>query len=310
MLFKQIQLFQLKPSSSFFYDQLVERLQLLPFQACLPSIPISAGWVAPVDESNASLVEQINNRLMICMQIEERILPAAVVRQELEEKVRQLEAARSRKLGKKEKNSLKDEVIMTLLPRSFSKLSRIYAYIDIKNNWLVLGSTNKKKTEQFLSLFKKSVGEPLNSFEIHKIPPVITQWVKNKDYPEAFSIEKKGVLQDANQKTRIIRCQQQDLFVNSIHDFIKDGCELKQIALMWRDSIRFVLSDDFTVRSIKFEDELIDQVKELEAETRQQKFMADFFMMTETLSGLLQDLLAVFAKTEKNALAEETVKIS
>ena len=139
-------------------------------------------------------------------------------------------------------------------------MSRIYAYIDIKNNWLVLGSTNKKKTEQFLSLFKKSVGEPLNSFEIHKIPPVITQWVKNKDYPEAFSIEKKGVLQAPNQKTRIIRCQQQDLFVNSIHDFIKDGCELKQIALMWRDSIRFVLSEDFTVRSIKFEDELIDQV--------------------------------------------------
>ena len=71
MLFKQIQLFQLKPSSGFFYDQLVERLQLLPFQACLPSISISAGWVAPVDESNASLVEQINNRLMICMQVEE-----------------------------------------------------------------------------------------------------------------------------------------------------------------------------------------------------------------------------------------------
>jgi recombination associated protein RdgC len=310
MLFKQIQLFQLKPSSGFFYDQLVERLQLLLFQPCLPSIPISAGWVAPVDEANASLVEQINNRLMICMQVEERILPAAVVRQELQEKVRQLEATRSRKLGKKEKNSLKDEVIMTLLPRSFSKFTRIYAYIDIKNNWLVLGSTNKKKTEQFLSLFKKSVGEPLNSFEINKIPPVITQWIKNRDYPDAFSIEKKGVLQDANQKTRIIRCQQQDLFVNSIHDFIKDGCELKQIALMWRDSIRFVLSDDFTLRSIKFEDELIGQVKEMEAETRQQKFMADFFMMTETLSSLLQDLLTVFAKTEKISHLEETVKQS
>ena len=165
----------------------------------------------------------------------------------------------------------------------------------------------KKKTEQFLSLFKKSVSESLNCFEIHKIPPVITQWIKNKDYPEAFSIEKKGVLQDAQQKTRIIRCQQQDLFVNSIHDFIKDGCELKQIALMWRDSIRFVLSDDFTLRGIKFEDELIDQVKEMEAETRQQKFMADFFMMTKTFSGLLQDLLTVFAKPEKISHIEEHV---
>jgi recombination associated protein RdgC len=308
MLFKQIQIFQLKPSSSFFYDQLIEKLQLLVFQPCLPSLPFSAGWVAPVDEPGAALAEQINHRLMICMQIEEKILPAAVVRQELHEKVKQLEITRGHKLGKKEKNSLKDEVIMTLLPRSFSKLSRIYAYIDIKHNWLVLASTHKKKTEQFLSLFKKSVGESVNNFEICKIPPILTQWVKHKDYPDAFTIEKKGVLQDANQKTRIIRCQQQDLLVNSIHEFIKDGCELKQVALMWRDSIRFVLADDFTLRSMKFEDALIDQVKEMEAETKQQKFMADFFMMTETLSSLLQDLLAVFAKTE-NPVQPEMITV-
>lgn len=298
MLFKQIQLFQLAPSSQYFYDGLIAKLQQLTFQPCLPSIPVSVGWVAPVEEENAVLVEQINNRLMICMQVEERLLPAAVVRQELKQKVKQLEASKDRKIGKKEKNSLKDEVIMTLLPRTFSRFSRVYAYVDIKNNWLVLGSTHKKRTEQFLSLFKKSIGENIHWFEIKKIPPILTQWVNQQNYPEGFSIEKKGVLQDADQKARIIRCQQQDLFADSIQDFIKDGCEFKQLALLWRDSIRFVLAEDFTLRSIKFEDALIDQVKEMEPETRQQKFMADFFMMTETLSSLLQDLLTQFTKTK------------
>jgi|GEM_PF-339660 len=302
MLFRQLQIFQLKPSSNYFYDQLVENLQLIKFQPCLPSIPLSSGWISPIEEADAALAEQMNNRLMICMQTEERILPAAVVRQELKEKIKQLEAAHGRKLGKKEKASLKDEVIMTLLPRTFSKLSRIYAYIDIKNNWLVLGTTHKKRTEQFLSLFKKSIGETIINFEIKKIPPIITQWIDQKDYPSDFSIEKKAVLQDSNQKNRVIRCQQQDLFVNSISEFIKDGCELKQIALLWRDSIRFVLAEDFTLRSIRFEDELIDQVKEMEAETKQQKFMADFFMMGESFSTLLQDLLTIFAKAEISTL--------
>lgn len=307
MLFRQIQLFQLAPSSTYFYDQLIEKLQLLTFQPCLPSLPLSAGWVAPIEEEGSALAEQINNRLMICMQVEERILPASVVRHELKEKVKQLEISKSRKLGKKEKNSLKDEVVMTLLPRTFSKFTRIYAYIDITNNWLVLGSTHKKKTEQFLALFKKCVGEAVTFFEIKKIPPIITQWVNHRDCPEAFSVEKKGVLQDANQKARVIRCQQQDLFADSIQDFIKDGCELRQVALMWRDSIRFVLNEDFTLRSVKFEDELIDQVKEMEAETRQQKFMADFFMMTETLSTLLQDLLVLFVK-EKSTQSNPALK--
>ncbi len=310
MLFKQIQLLQLAPSPHYFYDQLIEQLKLLTFQPCLSSLPISVGWASPVDEDGSGLVEQMNQRLMICMQVEERILPAAVVRQTMQEKIKQLEASGNRRLGKKEKNSLKDEVVMTLLPRTFSKFRRVYAYLDIKNNWLVIGSTHKKSIEQFLTLFKKTTGGTVNYFEIKKIPPIITQWVNCQDYPEAFAIEKKGVLQDPNQKSRVIRCQQQDLFVNSIQEFIKDGCELKQLALCWRDSVRFVLSDDMTLRSIKFEDELIEQVKSMEAETRQQKFMADFFMLGETVSTLLQDLLTLFAKNADPSIASEIASVN
>lgn len=299
MLFKQIQLFRLGNASSSLYDQLNEKMILLQFQPCLPSLPISVGWVSPLGEDQAPLTEQINQRLMICMQIEEKILPAVVIRQALEAKVKEWEIKQDRKLGKKEKNSLKDEVIMNLLPRCFSKISRIYAYFDTKNHWLILNTTNKKRTEQFLTLLKKTLSETnIHSFETKKISSILTQWVKHKDSPDAFMIEKKCVLQDINQKSRVIRCQQQDLFVNSIHDFIKDGCEIKQIALFWRDSIRLTLVDDFTLRSIQFEEELKDQVKDLEAETRQQKFMADFFIMGETLSSLLTDIIALFSKTE------------
>jgi recombination associated protein RdgC len=310
VLFKQMQIFQINHSQSYFYDELIAKLQALPFQPCLPSLPISVGWAAPVEEEGAPLAEQINQRLMICMQTEERILPAAVVRQSLKEKVKQLEAANQRKLGKKEKNALKDEVVMTLLPRSFTKLSRTYAYIDIKHNWLVLGTTSKKRTEQVLALFKKTIGEAIHAIEFKKISPILTQWINHKEHPEAFAIEKKGVLQDANQKSRVIRCQHQDLFANSISELIQDGCELKQLAVVWRDSIRFVLSDDFTLRSIKFEDALIEQVKEMEAETKQQQFMADFFMMTESVSSLLEDLLSLFAKKITSPLVGEVAALA
>ncbi len=37
----------------------------------------------------------------------------------------------------------------------------------------------------------------------------------------------------------------------------------------------------------------------MEAEIPQQKFMADFFMMTETFSSLFKDLLGLFIKTEQ-----------
>ena len=46
----------------------------------------------------------------------------------------------------------------------------------------------------------------------------------------------------------------------------------------------------------RFKDEIIEQVKEMEAGTKQQQFNADFLIMTETLDGLLKDLLDSFAK--------------
>ncbi|MBS0349654.1 MAG: recombination-associated protein RdgC [Proteobacteria bacterium] len=297
MWFKQIQIFQLKSSSPILYDKLIPQLQSLVFQPCLPTLPHSAGWIAPVNEPEAPIAEEINQRIMLCMQIEERILPSFVIRQNLHEKVQQLQATSQRKLGKREKDALKDEIIMTLLPKSFTKLTKVFGYIDLKHQWLVLGAVNKKKTESFLNLFKKSLGESVQTFEINRIPPVITQWLSRKNYPNDFVVEKKCTLQDANQKTRIIRCQQQDLFVNSILEFIKDGCELKQLALIWQDKVNFVLADDFTLRSIRYEKELTEQsAQDLEAETQRQKFMANFFMMGETLAPLLQSLLTVFIK--------------
>ncbi|MBV8802532.1 MAG: recombination-associated protein RdgC, partial [Gammaproteobacteria bacterium] len=129
---------------------------------------------------------------------------------------------------------------------------------------------------------------------------IITHWIKNKDYPSVFSIEKTGVLQDPNQQNRVIRCQQQDLFSNSILSLIKDGCEVKQLAMNWQDRVNFVLSDDFTLKSIKFQDEIKQQSQEMEPETKEQQFDADFLIMTETMSQVLNDLLNLFKAKEKS----------
>lgn len=303
MWFKQVQLFQLTDSIPYSPESLAEKLESLAFTSCLPSFHSSAGWVSPFDDDHAPLVHGMNGYMMLCMQVEEKILPAAVIRQELNDKIKQIELADDRKVRQKEKLSLKDEIIITLLPRAFTKLTRLYAYIDTKNNWLILGTANAGKTEQFISLFKKSISEGVRVPEINKVSPIITHWLKNKSYPKEFSVEKSCVLQDPEQQSRVIRCQHQDLFANSIQAILKDGCEAKQLALCWQDRINFVLADDFSLRSIQYQEEVIAAANEIDAETNKQQFDADFFIMTETLCGLLSDLLALFVKTPQQAEA-------
>lgn len=292
MWFKQVQLFQMGKLSSYHYDDLHEKLNALKFSPCLPSHPYSIGWVSPVDEEGAPLLRMFNGYIMLCLQVEEKILPANVIRQELNELVKQIEASENRKLRAKEKFALKDEVIATLLPRAFSKFTRIYGYIDQKNNWLVLGTTNTKAIDHFLSLVRKSLTDDVQQVANANIADLLTVWLKQQNYPSILSVEKSCVLQDPKQENRIIRCQQQDLFSNPIQALIKDGCEVVQLALCWQDRVNFALLDDLSIRSIQFQDEIVAQAKEMEAETKQQQFDADFLIMTETMSTMLTELLA------------------
>jgi recombination associated protein RdgC len=110
-----------------------------------------------------------------------------------------------------------------------------------------------------------------------------------------FGVENACVLQDPNKEGRIVRCQQQSLFADSIQALIKDGCEVNQLKLSWQDRMDFVLAKDFSVRSIQLRDELIEQIKELEPETAQQQFDANFMIMAGTFSGMVNDLLDAYA---------------
>ena len=300
MWFKQIQPFQLADSFKYSKNTLEEKLELLTFTPCLPSMPYSAGWISPIDENDGPLVRSINGYTIFCLQIEEKILPATVINQELSEAIKQIETSENRKLRPKEKYALKDEIMITLLPRAFSRLSKVYAYIDSKNHRLILGTANPKKSEQFFNIFKKSFSEEIKSIEIKKLSSIMTNWLKNKNYPSYFSIEKACVLQDPNQENRIIRCKQQDLFSTGIQSLIKDGCEAIQLALTWQDQVSFVLVNDFSLSSIQFQDEILEQVKEMEPGTDKQQFDADFLIMTEVLSSLINDLLKMTTDSKQS----------
>jgi recombination associated protein RdgC len=300
MWFKQIQLFQLSEKMAYTPEIILDKLEAMAFTPCLPSFPMSVGWVSPLGDEHTPLVHAANGFIMLCMQVEEKILPATVIRHELNEKVKKIEKREERKVRQKDKLSLKDEVIMDLLPRAFSKMTKLYAYIDTKNSRLVVGTTNQTRIDQFITLFKRSFDQGFQLYDVKKISPILTNWIKIKNHPKEFNIEEAAVLQDPNQQKRIVRCQHQDLFANSIQSFIKEGCEVKQIALCWQDRINFILADDFSLRSIQFHDQVLAAAKEIDVESKQQQFDADFFIMTQTFSGLFDDLLREFMRDTEN----------
>lgn len=297
MLFKAVRIYELTSSVNSSPANLAEKLQALEYKPCLPSMPSSMGWVPPLDEEGAPLARGLNGCIMMCLKIEEKILPASVIGDALKEKIKKIETNEARRVRAKEKIMHKEETIITLLPRAFSKHSLIYGYIDTQHGWLIINNTSPKKIELFLSMFKKSVGDIVEEIEINKPSATTTHWLKTNEYPDAFAIEKTCTMQDPNQQNRVIRCQQQDLFAPSIQSLIKDGCEVIQLGLTWHDRLSFVITEDFAIRTIRLAEDDLAEIND-EIETKGQKFDADFIMMMEMFRGLFSDLLKIFAKDE------------
>lgn len=304
MWFKQVSILQLANSFPRQTQELTRKLEALAFAPCLPSLPSSQGWVSPVNEDDAPLAQTINGYTMLCLQIEEKILPMSYVNQELLKKLKEIEKQQGRKVRQKEKFALKDELVATLLPRAFTRLTRVHGYLDPENNWLILGTNNEKRIDQFRTLFARSLGEEAHPLNLKKLGPTLTLWLKNQNFSSSFSLEKACLLQDPNQQNRLIRCQHQDLLAPSLQAFIKDGCQVKQLALSWQDRVRFVLSENFSLSGLKYQEELVSEAKDLEAETLQQKFIADFLIMSGTLNALLKDLRLAL-RVEANEVEEK-----
>lgn len=302
MWFKQIQIFQLSSSFHHQASDIHHRLEPFAFQSCLPSMPSSMGWVSPIDEEDAPLTRGLNGCFMIALQLEDKILPASVVNQALQDKIKQIEVNEARKVRQKEKLGFKDEIVHTLLTRAFTKFTTLYAFIDVRNHWLVLNSISPAKTELFISMFQKAFGECIEDSELIKPSALLTNWLKTQEYPKEFSIGKACVLQDPEQQNRIVRCQQQDLFTAGVQSIFKEGFDVIQMELCWHDRIRFVLADDFSLRGVTLAEEDVIEMKET-YESKQEKFDADLILMSESLSGMFKDLFSLFQRTNAARLA-------
>jgi recombination associated protein RdgC len=315
MWFKNIRLYQPTQAIAYDADSLALRLAAKPFAPCPKVSPHSVGWAAPIDLSNSdpsaiphsTLVHAANGYLLICLQMEERLLPPAVLRQSLQSKIADIEQQQGRKIGRREKLSMQDELYFSLLPRAFTQQTQIYACIDTRNQRVWLDTGNKKQAELFLDCWHNTVSDiKLTQQSLTPSPKQLTRWIKNAKLPDHFDTTDSMILRQARNIKTVIRCQQQDIFANPIQQFLKDDYEAVQLALTWADKVSFTLKEEGILGSLRFLEEVKELSLETTAETAAQRFDADFLIMTDTLTPLIDALLVYNQKEHTASLKKES----
>jgi len=291
--FKNMMVYRLNREIPLSADEMEKQLEAYTFSPCGSQDMSKTGWVSPMGNRSDALTHVNNGQIVICARKEEKILPSPVVKQALEAKISKLEAEQSRKLKKTEKDSLKDEVLHSLLPRAFSRLSQTFIWIDTVNNLIMVDCASAKKAEDTLALLRKSLGSlPVVPLTLESpIELTLTEWVRSGDLPAGFALmdeaELKAILEDGG----VIRCKKQDLVCDEIANHIEAGKLVTKLALDWQERIQFVLADDGSVKRLKFSDTLREQNDDIDREDFAQRFDADFILMTSELAALTSNLV-------------------
>nr|ELR5226636.1 recombination-associated protein RdgC [Providencia rettgeri] len=294
MWFKNILVYRLNRDLALSADDLEKQLALLAYHPCGSQDMMQTGWVAPMNGADA-LTHVAGNQILICAKKEEKMLPSPVIKQEVQDKIEKLEADQGRKLKKTEKDALKDEVVHTLLPRAFSKFSKTYIWIDTVNQLIIVDAASAKRAEDNLALLRKSLGSlpvvPLTFKD--PIELTLTEWVRSGSLPQGFAVMDEAELKAILEEGGIIRCKKQDLISDEITTHIEAGKLVTKLALDWEERIQFMLSDDGSLKRLKFSDTLKDQNDDIAKEDFAQKFDADYVLMTGELSALIARLIDV-----------------
>ncbi|NKB36935.1 MAG: recombination-associated protein RdgC [Gammaproteobacteria bacterium] len=294
MWFKNLRVYKLTQKIDLTTDRLENDLQKQAFQTCGNLDFSRYGWVPPLGRDSELLTHSCNGQIMLCARKQEKIIPPAAINEIVEEKAQELESANQRAIFRKERMSLKDDAIHSILPRALTRSVLTYAYIDPKQMYLIIDAASVNKAEEFLDHLRATLGVlpvlPLSC--LSDVSETMTRWVKQST-EKGFELDDECELRNQRESRNIVRCKNQELESDEILSHIKAGKRVIQLALNWKDALRFVLTEDFVVKRLNFDDVVQEQAQG-DAEDKATQFDQDFAIMSLQINQFLEELLGAF----------------
>ncbi len=296
MWFKNLRVYRLTGDLPCPVGEFEERLAGTTFTPCAGMDTRRIGWVPPLGPGAENLLHSTGDFHLVCARTQEKLLPAAAIREVLDEKILQIEGSEGRKLYRRERANLKDEVIQTLLPRALTRSQLCFAFLAAARGLILIDSSSPARAEDLLNLLRDSLGRlPVRPLAPrHKPVEVMTRWVGGERLPAGFRLGEYCDLRDPLNASNIVRCRQQDLATREIREHLDAGKQVGALGLNWKDRVAFVLTEELVVKSISYP-EIVRSESTIDPELdTAARFDADFALMSLELDQLAASLIEIF----------------
>ncbi|MBV2132803.1 recombination-associated protein RdgC [Pseudomonas sp. MAP12] len=301
MWFRNLLVYRLTQDLQLDVEKLEAALASKPARPCASQELATYGFVAPLGKgADAPLVHASQDFLLIAARKEERILPGSVVRDALKEKIDEIEEQQMRKVYKKERDQLKDEIVQTFLPRAFIRRNMTFAAIAPQQGLILVDASSPKKAEDLLSTLREALGSlPVRPLSVKVAPTAtFTDWMKNQQASNGLQLLDECELRDTHEDGGIVRCKRQDLGSDEVQNHLAAGKLVTKLSLAWSDKLSLLIDDKLALKRLRFEDLLQDQAEQDGGDDALAQQDASFTLMMLTFVEFLPQLIEALGGEE------------
>lgn len=300
MWFRNLRLYRLPQAIRLDLAQCEAQLAKKPLARCGSFDMISRGWVFPRQEG--AFIHAVNRQWLLALGVEQKLLPATVIRQTAQERAAAIESEQGRKVGRKEMRDLAERVAEELLPKAFTRRRTTWGWLDPQGGWLVVDAGSDARADEFMETLLHSLDgiapRPLQT----QVSPIaaMTGWLAAGEPPAGFTLDSDLELRAASEAQSAIRYVRHDIGGPEIANHLAAGKIATKLGMTWNDRVSLVLTDKLQLKRLGFLD-IVREQAEQSATNSDEQFDADFALMTGELGHLFNDLLAALGGELKPA---------
>lgn len=293
---------------------LAQALDARRFVPCGAGQPQSIGWVSPLlprglSDPTLSLVETVAGQWLMCLMTEQRLLPASVVRRRTEELVHEAEQTSGRKPGKRQRQQLKEQAQMELLPRAFTRQTPVDLWIDPARGLLAIDTTSLTRAEAVVTELMRSLDgliiEPIQTQESPSA--VMAAWLSDGEPGASFFLERECELKSDDEMRSSVRYARHALDTDAIRtqivEHLQQGKRPIRLALTWSSRVSFTLTDALQLRKLDFLDTVFEEQADVDSRDRLASFHSEAAICTGELGRLIPALIEALGGEPDGPLA-------
>jgi recombination associated protein RdgC len=292
MWFKNLVVYRLPADWAVSAAELEEKLTTRTLQPCSPFEMLSRGWVAP--SGTGRLVHTVNQQHLIALGVNQKLLPASIIRQVTLERAEALAQENGFPVGRRQMRDLKMRVTEELRAKALTRRRITRAWIDPLNGWLVVDAAGAAKAEELIETLRDTLGSLAVLFiETERSPQMsMAVWLKLGEAPLRLTIDQDLELKAANQSKATIRYSQHPLEGKEIQAHMAAGMYPTRLGLTWNDRIAFVLNEKMQIKRVEFLEMSNDAADGADDLNEAEQFDIDFTVMAGELARLIDDVVA------------------